>query len=88
MFKILIPQISPALFAAFIIGFIFSFSELGTSIMLYPPGTEILPIKVFTISANSTQTLISSMTLIVFAITMLLISVFYFLFLRIKKIGL
>lgn len=84
IFKILLPQISTSLFAAFIIGFIFSFGELGTSIMLYPPGTEILPIKIFTISANATQALTSSMTLIVFLITILLISVFYFVFLRLK----
>ena len=85
IFKILLPQISTALFAAFIIGFILSFGELGTSIMLYPPGTELMPIKVFTISANATQALTSSMTLIVFSLTILLISIFYFLFLKIKK---
>ncbi len=84
IFKILLPQISTSLFAAFIIGFILSFGELGTSIMLYPPGTEILPIKVFTISANATQSLTSSMTLIVFSITILLISSFYFVFLKMK----
>jgi len=87
IFKILLPQISSALFATFIIGFILSFGELGTSIMLYPPGTEIMPIKVFTISANATQSLTSSMTLIVFSVTILLISFFYFLFLKMKKIG-
>ncbi|NPA45187.1 MAG: iron ABC transporter permease, partial [Chlorobi bacterium] len=86
IFKILLPQISSALFATFIIGFILSFGELGTSIMLYPPGTEIMPIKVFTISANATQSLTSSMTLIVFSVTILLISFFYFLFLKIKNI--
>ncbi len=82
VYKILLPQISTALFAAFIIGFILSLGELGTSIMLYPPGTEIMPIKVFTISANATQALTSSMTLIVFSVTMILISAFYFLFLK------
>jgi len=83
IFKIISPQIATALFATFIIVFIFSFSELGTSIMLYPPGTEILPIKVFTISANASQSLTSSMTLIVFLITILLISIFYFIFLKV-----
>ena len=77
--KILIPLIMPTLFVAFIISFIFSLGELGTTIMLYPPGTEIMPIKVFTIMANAPQSLTSSMTLIVFSITLLLISSFYFL---------
>ena len=76
--KILIPLIMPTLFVAFIISFIFSLGELGTTIMLYPPGTEIMPIKVFTIMANAPQSLTSSMVLIVFLITLIIISSFYF----------
>lgn len=85
IFKILIPQISLAIFVAFVLVFIFSFSELASTIMLYPPGTEILPIKVFTISANTSQALTSSLTLVAFLITLLLITIFYFIFLRIKR---
>ncbi len=76
--KIIIPLISPSLFAAFIISFIFCLGELGTTIMLYPPGTEMLPIKVFTMMANAPQSLISSMTLIVFSVTLLIMTTFYF----------
>jgi ABC-type Fe3+ transport system permease subunit len=75
--KILIPLIMPTLFAAFIISFIFSLGELGTTIMVYPPGTEIMPIKVFTMMANAPQSLTSSMTLIVLSITLLIITVFF-----------
>jgi len=78
IYKILVPLILPTLFVVFIISFIFSFGELGTTIMLYPPGTEIMPIKVFTIMANAPQALTSSMTLIVFSITLLIIIGFYF----------
>ncbi len=74
---ILIPLIMPALFAAFVINFIFCLGELGTTIMLYPPGTEIMPIKVFTIMANAPQSLTSSMTLIVFSVTLLIITALY-----------
>ncbi len=75
--KVIIPLIAPTLFSAFIISFIFSLGELGTTIMVYPPGTEIMPIKVFTIMANAPQSLTSSMTLIVFTVTLLLIGIFY-----------
>jgi ABC-type Fe3+ transport system permease subunit len=74
---ILIPLIMPVLFAAFLINFIFCLGELGTTIMLYPPGTEIMPIKVFTIMANAPQSLTSSMTLIVFSVTLLIITALY-----------
>lgn len=76
--KILIPLIMPTLFATLIINFIFCLGELGTTIMLYPPGTEIMSIKVFTIMANAPQSLTSSMTLIVFSVTLLIIVCLYF----------
>jgi len=78
--KIVIPLIISTLFVTFIIIFIFSFGELGTTIMLYPPGTEILPIKVFTIMANVSQSLTSAMSFIVFAVTLLIISILYLIF--------
>jgi len=76
--NITLPLLLPAVFSTFVISFIFSLGELGTSIMIYPPGTTLMPIKVFTIMANAPQALVSSMTLIVFAISLLLISIFYF----------
>ncbi len=82
--KILLPLILPTLFAAIVLSFIFCLSELGTSIMLYPPGTEIMPIKVFTIMANAPQSLTSSMSLVVFAITLVIIS-FFFLIVKIYQ---
>lgn len=77
IWKILIPILMPSLFVAFVINFIFSLGELGTSIMLYPPGTEIMSIKIFTIMANAPQSLTSSMSLIVFAFTIFIITGFY-----------
>ena len=87
MQKIVLPLLLPALFVAGIINFIFFLGELGTTIMLYPPGTEIMPIKVFTIMANSPQSLTSSMSLIVFSVTFIAIAILYFLakpFIRFK----
>jgi ABC-type Fe3+ transport system permease subunit len=78
--KILLPLIMPSVFAAFVIAFILSFGELGTTIMLYPPGTEILPIKVFTLSANAPQSITSSMSLIVFLLMLLLVGSFYLIY--------
>jgi len=76
--NITLPLILPTLFVTFMLSFIFCFGELGLTIMLYPPGTEIMPIKVFTIMANAPQALTSSMSLIVFSITLMLIIGFYF----------
>ncbi len=80
--KIILPVLSPAIVASFLISFIFNIGELGLTIMLYPPGTEIMPIKVFTIMANAPQGLTSSMTLIVFLVSLLLVLIFFFLLKR------
>lgn len=75
--KITLPLLIPALFASFVLTFILCFGELGTTIMVYPPGTELMPIKLFTISANAPLALTSCMSLINFAIAMSFIIAFY-----------
>jgi ABC-type Fe3+ transport system permease subunit len=76
--KILFPLLSSGLFAAFLVSFIFVLGELGTGIMLYPPGSELMPIKVYTIMANAPLALTASMSLIVFAVSLILIGILYF----------
>lgn len=75
--KIILPLISPALLGAFLLIFVFSFGEVATTIMLYPPGVELMPIKIYTIMANAPQALISSMVLIMFSTTLLFVVAFF-----------
>ncbi len=75
--KITLPLLIPSLFASFVLVFILCFGELGTTIMVYPPGTELMPVKFFTISANAPQALTSSMSLINFGIIISFIGTFY-----------
>ncbi len=75
--KIVLPQISNALFATFLIGFIFCLGELGATILVYPAGTSLMPIKVYTIMANAPQSLVSAMSLIVLLITMIALAVLF-----------
>lgn len=75
--KIVLPLLFPSLFAAFVLSFVLCLGELGTTIMVYPPGMELMPVKIFTISANAPQALISSMTLISLVITLVFIGLFY-----------
>jgi ABC-type Fe3+ transport system permease subunit len=77
MQKIVLPQISNALFATFLIGFIFCLGELGATILVYPAGTSLMPIKVYTIMANAPQSLVSALSLIIMMITMLALTVLY-----------
>lgn len=63
--KILIPILLPSFFISFILGFIFCFGELGTTIMVYPPGQATLPISLYTIMANSPERVYSAMSIII-----------------------
>lgn len=63
--KILIPILLPTFFISFILGFIFCFGELGTTIILYPAGQATLPISLYTIMANSPESVYSAMSIII-----------------------
>ncbi len=76
-FNITIPLLLPSIFTAFVLSFVLCLGELGTTIMIYPPGTELMPVKIFTIGANAPLALTSSMTLISFGVTMLFILLFF-----------
>ncbi len=75
--KISLPLLIPSLFTAFVLLFILCLGELGATMMVYPPGTELMPVKIFTISANAPQALTSSMTLINLAVTVVLIMLLF-----------
>ena len=76
-FSISIPLLLPSLFTAFVLSFVLCLGELGTTIMIYPPGIELMPVKIFTIGANAPQALTSSMILISFGVTMCFILLFF-----------
>ncbi len=75
--RIQLPLISEGVFNAFCVCFLFCLSEIGASIMVYPPGTSLLPIKVFTLMANSSQGLISAMSVIVLLATLITVAILF-----------
>lgn len=55
MGRIVIPSAWPGLAAIWTICFIFMFGELGTTVLVAPPGTTTLPVRVYAIMANSPE---------------------------------
>jgi iron(III) transport system permease protein len=53
MMRIVFPQIKLGLAAAWVIAFVLAFGELGVSILVAPPGETTLPIRIYTIIANT-----------------------------------
>ena len=54
----------------------FCVGELGTTILVYPPGHETLPITLFTIMANSPTDIVSALSIIIVVMTLLPVGVF------------
>jgi len=75
--KILLPLISEGLFAAFIISFIFCLSEVGTTIVVYPPGSSLLPVKIATAMHSTPSELMSAMVFIAMGVTLAVLALLF-----------
>src|SRR3989337_2908990 len=74
--NILLPLQGYGLIATWLICFMFCVGELGTTILVYPPGHETLPIALFTIMANSPTDVVSALSIIIIVMTLLPVGVF------------
>jgi ABC-type Fe3+ transport system permease subunit len=73
MTRIVIPQIRLGLVASWVIAFILAFGELGVSILIAPPGEATLPIRIYTIIANTPPSHVAALALL--QVTVILIPV-------------
>jgi iron(III) transport system permease protein len=67
---IVLPQVRPGLLAAWTIAFILAFGELGTSILVAPPGEATLPIRIYTIVANTPSAHVAALALLQTAVVL------------------
>ncbi len=74
--NILLPLQSHGLIATWLISFMFCIGELGTTVLVYPPGHETLPIALFTIMANSPTDVVSALSIVIIAMTLLPVGIF------------
>jgi iron(III) transport system permease protein len=61
--RIVIPQMRGAILAAWVIVFIFSFGELASTILIAPPGESTLPVRIYTLLANTTSNQVAALAL-------------------------
>lgn len=78
MTRIVLPQMKLPLVATWTIVFILAFGELGASILVVPPGEATLPIRIYTIIANTPPAQVAALALlqsIVVLVPMILLAV-------------
>jgi iron(III) transport system permease protein len=61
---IILPQIRPGLAVAWVVVFVLAFGELGASILVAPPGESTLPIRIYTIIANTPPSHVATLALL------------------------
>jgi len=64
MSHIVLPQIRLGVVAAWAIAFVLSFGELGVSVLIAPPGEATLPIRIYTIIANTPPSQVAVLALL------------------------
>jgi iron(III) transport system permease protein len=68
--RIVVPQLRGGIAAAWVIVFIFSFGELGATILVAPPGESTLPVRIYTLLANTTSSQVAALALMQAAIVL------------------
>ncbi|RLC24184.1 MAG: hypothetical protein DRH21_05910, partial [Deltaproteobacteria bacterium] len=59
--KIVLPLMKPGLLAAFFIGFILSIGELGTTLLIMPPGKTTLPVKIYNLMHYGAEQMVAAL---------------------------
>lgn len=65
--RILLPVARRGVAAAWLVCFLFCLRDTGISMMVYPPGSDTLPIRIFTLMANGPPDLIAAMCVLLMA---------------------
>ena len=71
LWYIILPLSKEVLLVGWVIGFIFSLRENTITMLLYPPGSDTLPVYIFTQMANGKDSLIAALCLIMIIATLL-----------------
>jgi iron(III) transport system permease protein len=68
---ILVPLATRGLIAAWLISYVFCLRDIGISMVVYPPGSDTLPVRILTLMANGAPSLIAALCVILIVVTLL-----------------
>ena len=73
---IVLPQLRVGVAAAWVVAFVLAFGELGASILVAPPGEATLPIRIYTIIANTPPSNVAMLALLQSAVIFVPVAAF------------
>jgi iron(III) transport system permease protein len=68
---IVLPLVKYALLSGWLIAYIFCLRDTGITMLVYPPGYDTLPVRIFTLMANGAPDLIAAACVLMIATTVL-----------------
>lgn len=68
---VVVPLAKNGLIAAWLIAYVFCLRDLGISMIVYPPGSDTLPVRIFTLMANGDPSLIAALCVTLILVTLL-----------------
>jgi len=71
IFLITAPMAKRGLVAGWLVGYIFCLRDMGVTMLVYPPGHDTFPVRIFTLMANGSTELISALCVIMILTTLL-----------------
>ena len=74
--RIVLPQIRTGLAAAWVVAFIFAFGELGATVLVTPPGESTLPVRIYTLIANTPSSEVAALALMQAGIIIIVLALF------------
>jgi len=75
--RIVVPLSWPSLLTGFFIAFILSLGELSTTLLIIPPGSETIPIKIYNLMHYGADHMVAALCLILVAITFACSGIFF-----------
>ncbi len=72
---VVLPMIRPALAGAWALAFIFCMRDLDLTVTVYPPGSETLPVRAYTLMANSPEPVVAALAVVMVALTAVIATV-------------
>lgn len=72
---LVVPAALPGVIAAWLVGFIFCLRDLGASMLVYPPGQDTLPVRIYTLMANGAPNLIAALCVILVSATLISLAI-------------
>ncbi len=71
MAQVVMPLSRPGLFAAWVVGYVFTLRDTGITMLVYPPGHDTLPVRIYTLMANGSPRLVAALCVVMVVVTVL-----------------